>query len=119
MQEAPRPTRVDDEFRLDSNRPSFSLPFDDRPGALLPQPIQARHVQIDRAFGLRLLHEGPIEIRAEPMGVRDAVVRARRDHELSIVLRAVVEDSATFMEEEREAALQAAGDIGSRALPWS
>ena len=58
-----------------------------------------------------------IEVGPVPMRVADLVVRACGDHQLSLVLLVVREPFAWAMEEEREAALQSARDIGMGALP--
>ena len=79
--------------------------------------VEPRLVEVDGARGLGLLRERVIEVRPVPVRVGDLVVRARRDQQLPLAFGVVGERLARAMEEEGEAALQAARDVRSRPLP--
>ncbi len=61
---------------------SVARAFERHPGARVPDLLEARLVQVDRAGGPRLLHEREIELGTVPMRIRHLVVRARRDEQL-------------------------------------
>ena len=119
MQESARPAGVDDEARVDARARWPSRAALEHDAASLPRGrVRARVVvEIDRAVRLGLADERVIEVRPVPMRVADLVVRARGDQQLPRVLAIVGEALAGLVEEEREAAFQAAGDVGTCALP--
>ena len=92
-------------------------PLDHRTISLVAQPLEARVVEIDGAFGFRLARERVVEIGPVPMRVRDLISWAGRHQELAAVLMVVGKRLTRAMEAKGEAALQASGDIRPRALP--
>jgi hypothetical protein len=117
VQESSWSARIDHEPGSDSNRPAFPLTVDDRGITLVAYPREPRHVEIGRTFSLRLVRQRLIELRAVPVRVGNGVVRARRDHQLTVALVVVGEQHAWLVEEEREAALQTARDVRTLPLP--
>ena len=87
MQEPARSAGVDHEPRRDPDGPAVPLAFEDRAVSLVAKAFEPCHVQVDRAFGLRLLRERLIEVRPVPMRVGDVVVRARRHQQLPLAIR--------------------------------
>ena len=83
----------------------------------LADRVEPRLVQVSRPRCLRLLDEREIEIGPIPMRVGDVVVGTGGDQQLPGVIRVVRESLVESMEEEREPALEAAGDVRMRPLP--
>ena len=71
------------------------------------------------AFALGFAGEKRVEVGAIPVSVGDLVAGARRHEELVAPLGVGAEGPAGRVRVEREAALQAAGDLGALALPRS
>jgi hypothetical protein len=92
---------------------------EDRARTALVAHVERGFVEIVDAPGLCLANQRVIEIRPVPVRIADVVERTRRDQQLAIVLLVVDERLTGLMEEEREAAFQAAGDIWMSALPRS
>ena len=97
-----------------SARPS-RVPSSIDAGVFVPDAIQPRLVQVDRALRFGLADERVIEVRPVPMRVADLVVRARGDQQLARMVAIVRESFAGTMEQEGEPAFETAGDL--RALP--
>ena len=83
----------------------------------MAEPFEPCLVQVDRALGLSFLCERLIELWSVPMRIGDLVMRARRHQQLPLMIGVVRKCGARLVEEKREPALQAAGDVRTRALP--
>ena len=116
-EEATRAARVDDERRRDLDGASLTRAFEPHRGPVVADALEARLIEVDRARGLRLLHQRQVEVGSIPVRVGHLVVGAGRDEQLARVVRIVGKCVAELVEEERESALETAGDVGPRPLP--
>jgi hypothetical protein len=117
VQESAWARRVDDEPCRNPDRTPVTYPFECCPVALTTHGVEKRRVQIDGAFCLGLSHQRMIEVGAIPVRIRNLVVRARRDQQLSSMPVVVFESPIEIMKEEGEPALQTDADVGMRLLP--
>ncbi len=100
MQESSRTAGVDHEPRGDADRPIVSMSFENGAVPFMTEALEASRVHVDDAFGLRLLDQRVVEIRPVPMRVRNAVVRARGDQELTGVIPILAERLTEPMKKE-------------------
>ena len=90
---------------------------------IFPSPVpslrapQRRAIEVAHAGRLRLLQKKEIEFLPVPMGIGDLVVRARGDEELVAAVGGSRKRPAFLVAIEREAALEADGEVRIRRLP--
>jgi len=119
MQKSARSARIDHKSSPDAKVPAAPAAFEHDARAFFGESVQARLIEIEHSLCFRFADEGVIEIGAVPMRIAKFIAGARRDQELALTLGILPERLAGTMKEEREASLQAAGDLSACALPGS
>ncbi len=116
-QEPARPAGVDQEPGPHVDRFIAPLALEHDARALEAHLRQRQLVDVAHAFALGFAHQPVIEVGTIPVRVGDGVVGARRDDQLTRVRGGVLEAPIEIVAEEREPALEAAGDVGIRRAP--
>src|SRR5829696_2994502 len=117
MQASARAAGIDDEARLQAKGIFAAVSFEHGVPAIRTQTRHVDFVAIIHASRNRLLYQEMIEVRTIPVGVRDRVVRAGGNQQLTFVLVRVAEGGVEVVTEKAEPSFESAGHRRAVPLP--